>query len=55
MNTLNYIEKLTSIPSPTGYTNEIVSYLKQEIESFGYETFKTNKGALMVSVSGKDN
>ncbi len=55
MNTLNYIEKLTSIPSPTGYTNEIVSYLKQEIESFGYETFKTNKGALMVSVTGKDN
>ena len=55
MNTLNYIENLTSIPSPTGYTNEIVSYLKQEIESFGYETFKTNKGALMVSVTGKDN
>lgn len=55
MNTLNYIEKLTSIPSPTGYTNDIMNYLKEEIEFFGYETFRTNKGALMVSVKGKDD
>lgn len=55
MNTLNYIEKLTSIPSPTGYTNDIMNYLKEEIESFGYKTLKTNKGALMVSVKGKDD
>lgn len=55
MNTLNYIGKLTSIPSPTGYTNDIMNYLKEEIEFFGYETFRTNKGALMVSVKGKDD
>lgn len=26
--TLKYITKLTSIASPTGYTNEIINYLK---------------------------
>lgn len=55
MSTLNYIEKLTSIPSPTGYTAEIMKYLKNEIESFGYEVKATNKGAIMVTIKGKDD
>lgn len=53
--TLKYITKLTSIASPTGYTNEIINYLKEEISSLGYQPIITNKGSLMVNVKGKND
>lgn len=53
--TVEYIKKLVSLPSPTGYTKEIMDYIIEETKSFGYEPVYTNKGAVMVSVKGKDN
>lgn len=53
--TLKYITKLTSIASPTGYTNEIMNYLKEETEKLGYEPIITNKGSLMVNVNGEND
>lgn len=50
--TINYITTLTNIPSPTGFTTNIMNYVQSEIESFGYEATRTNKGGLMVSVKG---
>ncbi|WP_330218249.1 hypothetical protein [Streptococcus sp. X13SY08] len=44
--------KLTNTPSPTGFTTEIMNYIKAEVESFGYEAVKTPKGGVMVSVKG---
>ena len=35
--TVTYLQELTSIPSPTGYTREIADYLVKTIEGFGYE------------------
>lgn len=52
---INYIEKLTSIPSPTGFTHDIINYVKNEVESMGYEALLTNKNGLLVTVEGKDN
>lgn len=53
--TLNYIKTLTSIPSPTGFTQTIMTYIIKELESFGYSPIRTNKGGVMVSLKGKND
>ena len=55
MKTLDYIVTLTQTPSPTGYTTDIMNYLKAEIEGFGYEATKTPKGGVLVTVPGKND
>lgn len=52
MKTLDYIVKLTTTPSPTGYTTEIMDYIQSEVESFGYQASKTPKGGVLVTVPG---
>lgn len=51
---VEYIKKLTSIPSPSGYTKEIINYVADEVRSFGYLPEITNKGGLLVTVPGKN-
>lgn len=53
--TLDYITKLTQIPSPTGYTKEIMDYVVAEVQSYGYTPIRTNKGGIMVSLKGENN
>lgn len=53
--TVDYITKLANIPSPTGYTSHIMNYVIAELESFGYAPVRTNKGGVMVTVTGKDD
>lgn len=53
--TVDYITKLVNIPSPTGYTSHIMNYVIAELESFGYAPARTNKGGVMVTVTGKDD
>ncbi|HFI0030933.1 TPA: M42 family metallopeptidase [Streptococcus suis] len=55
MKTLDYIVKLTNIPSPTGYTTDIMNYIKAEVESFGYAASKTAKGGILVTVPGEND
>lgn len=53
--TLNYIKRLTSIPSPTGFTQEIMDYVFQEVSALGYTPSMTNKGSVLVTVTGADD
>ena len=53
--TIDYLKKLTSIPSPTGFTREVVDYLVEELERLGYKPIRTNKGGVNVIVKGKDD
>ena len=53
--TINYITTLCNIPSPTGFTTQIMDYVQNEVESFGYSTYRTPKGGLMVTVKGLDD
>lgn len=53
--TIDYLKKLTSIPSPTGYTREVADYIVEEIEKLGYTAIRTNKGGVNVIVKGKDD
>ena len=53
--TINYLKKLTSIVSPTGYTKEIADYLVEELKDLGYTPVCTNKGGVNVVVCGIDD
>ena len=53
--TIDYLKKLTSIPSPTGFTREVADYLVEELERIGYKAIRTNKGGVNVIVKGKDD
>ena len=37
MQTVKYIQQLTAIPSPTGYTQKVIQYVNETLQSFGYE------------------
>ncbi|CAD2070944.1 glutamyl aminopeptidase [Jeotgalicoccus coquinae] len=52
--TISFLTKLLSINSPTGYTNNAVSFLRETIEDIGYETLTTPKGNLIVQVDGEN-
>ena len=53
--TIDYLKKLTSIPSPTGFTRQVADYLVEELERLGYSPIRTNKGGVNVIVKGKDD
>lgn len=53
--TVDYITTLTNIPSPTGFTKDIMTYIVTELERFGYAPVRTHKGGVMVSVKGQNN
>lgn len=56
MSTMNYIiktiESLVNIPSPSGYTKEVMEFVKAEAESFGYSCEYSQKGGLIIQVDG---
>ena len=41
--TINYLKKLTSIVSPTGYTKEIADYLEEEWKKLPTKDYDANK------------
>lgn len=51
---LNYklLEQIINIASPTGYSYQIINYLKKYVESLGYLTETNQKGNLIVTVKG---
>ncbi len=46
--------ELLNIDSPTGYTEEAAEWVKKEFESLGFKTKTTNKGGIIVDLTGKD-
>lgn len=50
----NYIieqtKNILSIDSPSGYTNDVITYLSHEYETLGYEPIITRKGGLLVKL-----
>lgn len=53
--TMQLIKQLVSIPSPTGYTERIIHYIEQFIEPLQVPYYRTNKGALVITLPGKDD
>lgn len=50
-----YLNEVLSIPSPTGYTKEILEYLKKEIGSMNVDYKVGNKGMLIATIEGQQN
>lgn len=53
--TLEFMEEITNIPSPAGYTYECLDRVAEEFEKFGFEVKRTPKNALMVTLKGKND
>lgn len=50
---LEQLESLVNIPSPSGYSEEIASYLVSELSKMGYQPNITNKGGVTVELGGQ--
>lgn len=48
------LRKVVNIPSPSGYTKEVMGWLKAEAENLGFHTEYTSRGALIVDVHEGD-
>ncbi len=46
------LEKIFNIASPTGYTSNIINFIKEYCENLGYATSTNKKGNLIISVKG---
>ncbi|MBH1939986.1 M42 family metallopeptidase [Mobilitalea sibirica] len=57
METIDYIiktlETIVNIPSPSGFTKEVMGFVEKEADRFGYVCEYTQKGGLIISVNGK--
>ncbi len=57
-NEVNYIvdtlETLVNIPSPSGFTYEVINFVKGMISEFGYSCELTAKGGLIITVPGEN-
>lgn len=49
------VEKLVTIPSPTGYTTQMMQWVQDYIEEIGYTVEKTNKGSVIFKLEGKSS
>ncbi|MEG1862390.1 MAG: M42 family metallopeptidase [Oscillospiraceae bacterium] len=49
---LDQLKNLIEIPSPTGYTAKVQSYLMSELESMGYSPYTLHKGGVICDIGG---
>jgi len=52
---LRCLEEMLAIPSPTGFTDEIVRYICRSLESLGVEYTLGRRGTIKVCLPGRDN
>lgn len=50
---LDELIKLTSIPSPSGYTHKVTDFVMEELRGMGYQPEKANKGTVSVLLGGE--
>ncbi|CAM2746152.1 M42 family metallopeptidase [Hathewaya histolytica] len=49
-----YLEGILTIPSPSGYTEKVMDYVKNELNSLKIPYIVTNKGALVATLKGEN-
>lgn len=52
--TLSLLKKLVETPSPSGFTKNIMAFIANELKAIGVPFKKTNKGAVIATIAGKD-
>lgn len=53
--TIDLLKNLVSIPSPSGNTNEVITYVENFLSEFNVETKRNRKGGLIATLPGKDD
>lgn len=46
---VSFLEKIVNIPSPSGYTKEVMKVVEEEAKSFGYGAEYSRKGGLIIT------
>lgn len=49
----NILEKIVNIPSPSGYTKEVLKAVEMETQKLGFSSFYSKKGGLIIEVPGE--
>ncbi|MFD2443025.1 M42 family metallopeptidase [Bacillus sp. CGMCC 1.16607] len=52
--TLNLIKELVSIPSPSGNTNTVITFVEKFLKELKVETYRNRKGGLIATIHGKN-
>ncbi len=47
--------QLVRIPSPTGNTDKIIQWISKQLDESGIKNYKTNKGALVITIEGEND
>lgn len=50
---ITMIEKLVNIPSPSGYTKQVMEFVQKEAKELGFSSEYTKRGGLIIHVPGK--
>lgn len=50
---VSFLEKIVNIPSPSGYTKEVMKTVEEEAAALGYSSYYNRKGGLVIEVPGK--
>lgn len=53
--TVSLLKQLVEIPSPSGYTTEIMDFMENILQDLQVSYKRTNKGALIATIEGTDN
>ncbi len=51
--TIEYLKQLTAIDSPDGFTKNVITYTKQQLEVLGFQPHVTNKGCIVCEIGGE--
>ena len=49
---VSFLEKLVNTPSPSGFTEEVMSLVEREAAGFGFSSVYSRKGGLIIEVPG---
>lgn len=53
--TIELIQKLVSIPSPTGNTKQVIGHVEKFFKELGVPTYRNRKGGLIATIKGTDD
>ncbi|RUL54292.1 M42 family metallopeptidase [Lysinibacillus antri] len=53
--TVDLLKQIVTIPSPSGYTKNIMNFIGAYLTNLGIDYKKTNKGAIIVTINGENN
>ncbi len=53
--TLNLLKEIINIPSPTGYTKNVMNHIEKVVNEFGYKIDSNKKGNRIIEIEGEDN